>query len=157
MAKEIKFEIKGIEEANKMLSQLPKSISNRVLYDINKNAAKIVKKELEESAPDSNSDKKSKNKIASNVIIKKSETGTGVNVGFAKKTFWVLFQEFGTVVRSLSGKGKYKKGTNRGKIERKPFVQVAHNRVYPRVVDFFVNNYLKIVNQSLKRQSRKLR
>ena len=157
MADNIKFKIEGIEQVNKMLSTLPKELSDRVLLDINKQVGKIVQKELQQNAPEGNNDKSSKQKIEENVVVKKSDTKTGVLVGFTKKVWYVKLLELGTKVRRTLGKGKYKKRANRGRITRRPFIERSHLNAYPKAVDYFVNNYLKIVNRSLKRLAKRFK
>lgn len=154
---DIKFEIEGLEEVKKMLRTLPQQVNDKIIYDINRQAANIVKKELEDSAPDSNTSKKSKNKIANSIVIAKQRgSKSGVNIGFKKRVWYVTLMERGTKVRTLKGKGKYKKGTNRGKITRKPFVSQAHQRAFPKAVQYFTDNFLKIVNRSIKKQLRRV-
>lgn len=154
----VKFEIKGLREVNQMLSQLPKAVNDKVLYDLNRSGGNIVKKAIEEAVPDSNTDKASKDKIAANVVVKKNpDDKTGVLIGFLKKVWYVKLMEMGTKVRNTLGKGKYKKKANRGTITRKPFVEQAHAEAYPKVIEHFTTNYLKIVNKSIKRQLNKLK
>jgi HK97 gp10 family phage protein len=154
--KDFKFEIKGINEVRKMLSSLPQEVNDKILFDINKAAARIVKKQLEEDAPDSNSDKKNADKVSANVVIKKSKSKTGVNIGFKRKVWYTTLIERGTRVRKTLGKGKYRKGANRGKMTRKPFIAQAHQKAAPAVVNYFTTNYLKLVNRSLKRQAARI-
>jgi len=150
------FNIKGIEEVNNILKTLPNSINERIQSDINRKGASIVKAELKESAPEGDNNKKQKEKIGDNVIIKKSSS-TGFFIGFTKKVWYVKLLEMGTVVRQTLGKGKYAAGANRGLIIRKPFIEKAHNETASKVVDYITTNYLKIVNRSLKRLTKKFR
>lgn len=153
MGKEtIKFKIEGLKEVEKMLKSLPKTANDKVLYDINRTAAKIVKDQLSADAPDGINNSKSEDKAANNVVIAKSKTNrTGVLIGFAKKVFYVLFIERGTKVR------KTKKRGTRGSITRKPFIEESHAKAYPKVIQFFTDNFLKLTNKSLRNQARRIR
>jgi HK97 gp10 family phage protein len=149
----IKFEVEGLKEALKMLENLPKDVNDRVLLDINKQAAKIVKEELMNSAPDGDNSKSAEDKIENNILIK-TEKGSKTNalIGFAKKVFFVKFLEMGVQVMR-----KKDSGAKTGTLPRQPFVEAAHNRAYPKVIEFVTQNALQIINKSLKRQAKKFK
>jgi HK97 gp10 family phage protein len=138
-----------------MLSSLPNAVNEKIQNDFNTKAAYMVKAELERNAPDGDNDKKSKNKIANNVVVK-NEKGTKSDklVGFTKRAWYVKLLEFGTAVRAVKGKnGKYK-GANRGSMPRKPFVLNTHNSIAPQVIDYLKTNYVKMIGNSIKKQSK---
>lgn len=150
--------IEGLKEAKKLLDALPKSANDKVLYDLHRSAANIVKKEIISNAPEGDNDSKSGNKIAANVVIKKNaKSRNAVSVGFLKRSFYVRFLEFGTRVRKLLGRGKYPQGTNRGTMTRRPFIARSHESAFPKVIKYFETNFLKVVNRSLRRQVKRLK
>lgn len=157
MANSISFQIEGIEAIKKMLSDLPKSVSEKVQSDLHRQGAKIVADELKAAAPEGDNSKKSKNKVVNNILVKRG-AGSSWAIGFSKRAGYIArFNEYGTKVRATTGKGKYKAGANRGTMQRRPFVRQAHERAYPKAVDFMVKNYAKIVNRSVKSQANRLK
>jgi HK97 gp10 family phage protein len=150
------FNVQGLEQIDNLIKNLPKEVTEKIQQDIHKQAAKIVKKQLEDDAPDGVNDKSNDDKAASNVVIK-SEGKSGVNIGFKKKVWYVKLIEMGTKVRNVGKKkgGKYKSG-NRGKIDRKPFIEQSHETAAPVVVEFLQQNYLKLLNNAIKKQLRKV-
>jgi HK97 gp10 family phage protein len=153
----IKFKIIGLEEVKKALRELPRSINERIQLDVNRKAGLIVKKEMQETAPEGNNTKKSRNKASQNILIKRSKSKSGIFVGISRAIFYMAFRELGTKVRSLLGRGKYRKGTNRGRMTPKKWIEPAHRSALPKVVDFMNKNYLKIINNSLKKQLRRFK
>lgn len=157
MAEDISYKIEGLDIVKKMLATLPQTVQDKVLYNVFRSAANIVKQEIEQAAPDGNNSKKSRNKIANNIIVQKDRrSNTGVSIGFGKRGFAAKFYVKGTKVRATKGKGKYRSGANRGTMQRRDFLTPAHQRATPKVIQYFATNYLKIVNRSLKAQARKL-
>jgi HK97 gp10 family phage protein len=153
MTDSFKFSIEGIEEVKKMLEGIPKEITDKIQFDLNRAAAKIVEAELKASVPDGVSDKASADKAENNTMIARSNTKSGVYVGFSKRAWYVKLIERGTKVRQTLGKGKYIKGANRGSIERKPFIEAAYLRAAPVAVEYLSTNYLKLVEKAIKKQS----
>lgn len=146
MSQRIKFEIKGIPEAVKMLKSLPKSINDKVNYNLNRKAAALVKKELENKAPKGKDAGRRKSRIRDGVrILKGKKAPTLVQIGFIKQLFYLKFLVFGTKKR------QNRRGANRGSISKNDFVTPAHDAAVPKVMEFLQNNTLKIINQTLKR------
>jgi HK97 gp10 family phage protein len=152
----IDFKIQGLTEVQKMLDQLPDDVNQNITQDLMMKAGGIVKKEIQNSAPEGNNTKRNKNKLASKVAIVKTDNG-GVTIGFKKSGFYAKFIEFGTSVRTTKGLGKYRAGANRGTMNAKPFVQRAHEAAAPKAVDFFSNNFAKLVNNSIKKQLKNIK
>jgi HK97 gp10 family phage protein len=149
---DIKFEIKGLEEVNKILSSLPQAVNDRVQFDLHKAAAKIVKEEIAMRAPDGNNNRPSSDKIENNIIIKKApQTKSSVWVGLSKKVFYARFIE-----RGVNYIRKTKNDKSTGSMPRKAFIEPAHLAAFPKVVKFLADNYLKLINKSIKRQSKKI-
>jgi HK97 gp10 family phage protein len=150
------FKIEGIEEINKILDTLPKAINDKIQADLNKQAANIVKKELQALSPEGNNDKKHKSKISANVVVKKSINNSFL-IGFTKKVWYVKLLEMGTIVRKTLGKGRYRSGANRGVLIRKPFIESAHHTAAQKAVEFLRTNYLKIVDRSIRKLAKQFK
>lgn len=156
----IKLQIKGLKEIEKMLKQLPKDINDRVQYDLNRKVAAIAKKQMEMDAPEGNNNKKAKDKTRSNITIAKARgkgNRSGVWVGVKKRVWYSTLIDRGTKVRSTKGKGRYKKKANRGSIGSRPWIEQAHNKAMPSMINFINNSYAKVVNQSLKKQVKRFK
>jgi HK97 gp10 family phage protein len=151
---EFKLKVDGLEELKKMLATLPDDVNAKIQADINRAGANIVKKELQAAAPEGDSTKKSGQAIAENVIIKKNGKASFL-IGFSKRVWYVKLLELGTKVRQTLGGGKYKEGANRGKIDRKPFIEQAHYHAAKKVTETISEKYLSIINRSIKKQLKK--
>jgi HK97 gp10 family phage protein len=152
MPQDIKFNIQGIDEVNKILSQLPKSVNERVQLDLHKQAAKVVKEEIANRAPDGNNNKSSSAKIENNILIVKApESKSSVWVALSKNVFYAKFIE-----RGVNYVRKTKTGKETGSLPRRPFIEPAHLAAFPKVVQYLSDNYLKLVNKAVKKQARKI-
>ena len=152
------FDIQGLDQVKRALSQLPKEVNDKILYDLHLGAARIVKSDIQSATPEGNNTKKASQKARANVIVKRQRRSTtGVNIGYSTRAFHIGFIEFGTKLRVLKGQGKYRKGTKRGKITARPFIGAAHDRAFPKALQYVSTNYLKLVNRSLKKQLRGLK
>jgi len=152
----IDFKIDGLEEIKKMLSELPNDVNEMILQDLMLKAGGIVKKEIIAAVPEGNSTKRSKASLKNKVAVVKSSTG-GAQVGFKRSGFYARFLEFGTKVRKTLGRGKYKAGANRGTMEKRSFIQKAHETAAPKAVAFFSDNFAKLINQAIKKQLKRIR
>ncbi len=149
----VRFTIQNGDRVQRALSRIGEDFNAKVLYDVHRAAANVVKKELEKVTPEANNDKKSRNKLSRNVMVSRSTVSrTGAFLGFSKRGFYAVFLERGTKPRTTSGNsGKYKKKANRGSMSPKPFVQITYRASLPTVVNYISSNYAKIVNRSLKK------
>lgn len=94
------------------------------------------------------------------------KSGRGANIGlfdnrkstvsyrggkYKNPAYILRFIELGTAVRELKGRGKYKKGTNRGVLEAKPFfssaVQSKHKAAQDLLNDGIEKEIIKIANK----------
>jgi HK97 gp10 family phage protein len=146
----VQFDIDGLDQINKLLSDLPKEINSKISEGIHREAAKIAKAEIEKSVPVGDNDKPSSNKIENNVVIAKGKVKGSIVVGFSPKVWYVRLIERGTKVRETNG------GANRGSMERKPFIKQAHERSFEAVINHLNQNYGKLIEKSLKRLAKKL-
>ncbi|HYG03020.1 MAG TPA: hypothetical protein VD927_11290 [Chryseosolibacter sp.] len=146
-----KLELDGLDAVLKMLSELPNDLNEKIQYDINRQAANIAKEQLIADSPSQ--------EIAENVMISKTpRTKTGVSIGYKRKVFHVKFLEKGTRVRSTKGNSKYYKNkANRGSIARKPFIIQSHQKAAPNIIKFVSTNFLRLINKSLKKHTKRLR
>lgn len=153
--KDFDIQIDGLKEVQALFRNLPKEISDRVTLDLNMRAARIVAQGLADDAPDGNNTKKHKQKIAANTTVTKGKAPLSAWAGFKRKVFYVLFTNLGTKTRRLLGRGKYKKG-NRGAITGTHWVERSHERSAEKAVRYLQDNYLKIINQSIKKQLKRV-
>jgi HK97 gp10 family phage protein len=155
---DIKFKIQGLEQVKSMLRTLPQEINAKLMRDLHRSAARVVKTEIASSVPESNSDKRSADKMVNNVGIENAkDSKTGVNVGFKRRVWYSMLIERGTRLRTTKGKGRYKKKAVRGRIKPHPFLSRAHQSAVPKAVEYLANNYLRIINRSIKKQLRGLK
>lgn len=143
----VKIEILGIEEIKKALAELSKGIGDRALQDINREAAKIAKKALQQSAP---AQRLKKAKSISLRPIRGGKNRTSIDVGYNKAGYLARFYERGATNR------KTKKGYNRGTFQKKPFVKSTFESVVPQILDFVSKNALRIMKRSLDKYSGRL-
>jgi HK97 gp10 family phage protein len=162
MAKEgISVEILGLEEIKKALAAIPKELTDKVLLEINKNVAKIAQQELQGAAPAGDNTKKAANKIENNVIIARGKSSkNSVVVSIGRRAFHARYYEKGTGARATKGRGKYRKGANRGSMGKRPFIAPSYVKSYPKMIEYFSANVGKILSRTLtrlqKRQAKKL-
>lgn len=124
--------VTGWEDIDKVLKGLPLQVNDRILQAANAAAAKPLvarEKALAPEGPTGN--------LVDSIGVQKGSAGTlrsgsrelgAIVVGPRRgkyKGFAAHLVEYGTVDRELKGTGKYKAGTNRGKITGKPFAQPA--------------------------------
>lgn len=150
------FKIEGIKEVQQLLKTLPASVNAKVQADLNQQAAKIVQAELIANAPDGDNNSKPKNKIESNVVIKTEKGSKSAKIiGFTKRVWYVKLIEMGTAVRTVLGKNDgFRKGANRGSMPSTPFIAKSHSDAAPKVIQFLQENYLKIIQKSIKKQAK---
>ena len=156
MKQDFDLNIEGLEQVNNIIKNLPLEMKDKIIQDVNRQAAIIVKKEIENNIPDGDNNKPSSKKAESGVVIKQSSK-TGFFIGFKKQNWYVKLIELGTKVRKVGKKkeGKYKSG-NRGSISRQPFIQPAHDSAIPKVIEFLNKNYLAAIDKAVKKQLRKV-
>lgn len=156
MGNDLKFNIEGLAEVEKMLKDLPLALNQNVVRDVNKAAGKIAREELQDNTPSANNDKPSGAKAENNtIVVNDRKSKTGVLVGFKRKAWYILLQEEGTSDREVKGEGRYSSG-NRGKITGNQFITKAHESALPKVIDYLNNNFLKIINKSLRKNANKI-
>ncbi len=159
-SKDFDLNLEGLKELNQALSQLPNDVNEQIVKDLNRKAANIAAQVLREETPDSTSStRRSKDKLSNAVKVVSSKTKTGFSVGYDKrKGYPVVWLQGGTRVRSIKGKGhRYRKSANRGKVNARPFVQGSFEKAIPKVLDFMQVNYLKTINQSIKKHLSRLK
>lgn len=142
------IEIIGLDEIKKAFEQLPKGVGERALIDVFKESLKPVREDLKSNAP---AKRLKKNKV----IPIRAKRGI-VSVGYSKAGFIARFYEKGTKSRKLLGRGKYRKGTNRGVFRSRPFVERTFQSSIPSIQQFIINQTKKIMQRSIERYSKRL-
>lgn len=142
------IKIEGIEEIQLALEQLSKGVSERAIQEVFKEAAKIAREDLKSNAP--------ARRLRKNKVIPIRARRGAVTVGYSKAGFIARFYEKGTKQRKLLGRGKYRKGTNRGVFRSRPFVERTFNAAIPKIENLIMNQTKKIMIRSLERYSKRL-
>jgi HK97 gp10 family phage protein len=142
------IKIEGIDEVIAALEQLSKGVGERALSDVFREAAKIVKEDLKANAP--------ARRLKKNKVIPIRARRGAVTVGYSKAGYIARFYERGTKSRKLLGRGKYKKGTNRGVFRSRPFVERTFKAALPKIESLIMNQTKKIMSRSLERYSKRL-
>ena len=147
---DIRIDINGLDDINRMLNTLPNEVSAKIQQELAMKAANIVKADLINAAAsvEGNNDKPSSDKLSSNVKVQRNEKGAAI--GFTKKVWYVKLIEKGTAVREK------KSGASTGSMPKRPFIGKVHEDAAPKVFDFLQKNYLKIINNAIKKQLKKV-
>lgn len=144
MAKE--FDLQGVKEFDKLLDSLDPLTHAKLLQDFNVEVAKkTVLPELKNNCPVGD------DRLYNDLKVRKDKADkTGVFVGNTTDTFWARFYEFGTVTRVT------KKGTNRGKIEPKPFIEKSIDSSVPNALKYFSEKFGERMHKILKRNVKRI-
>lgn len=139
------FDMAGAKEVEDLLDSLPLAVQGKILYAINRRAAKIAKDELQANAPST--------EIASKIqIVKDSTNLTGVLVRPSKKVYYVRFLEYGTEVRQT------KEGANRGDISegKKPFIRKSYAVAGPKIISEVIPKYRELIVKQMQKESKRI-
>ena len=145
----------GDKEIDKVLKGLPKEVNNKLLTQAHTAAAKIVVEKAKLLAPEGPTGNlvDSIGTQATGVRNQKAlgETWTGPRRGRGKgqRGFAGHLVEYGTKTR------KTKKGANRGKMTKKPFMipswEATKGKVEPSIAGFLSKAYIKYMKKTLKK------
>jgi HK97 gp10 family phage protein len=150
----VKISVSGVKEIDRVLKGLPRQLQDRVLAAAHRDAAKPLVNAMKAGAP------KGSGTIAKNIgtskVPKRSAAVLGeTDVGPKKRGYVARFVERGTKARVLKGKGKYPRGTGRGKINAKPFLEPAFNATKEAVINGISESVGKKLLSFMKRTIKK--
>lgn len=146
----------GDKELESFLKGLPAKFSHRLLQTAHANAAKPLVQAEKLLAPKREGDLRESIGIKKTSIKKANAVGE-IKVGalYRKGGRTAHLIEYGTKQRRLKGKGQYRKGTNRGLVQAKPFVEPAFNRtkdlVRGSIVEELKKATIAFANRTLKK------
>jgi HK97 gp10 family phage protein len=149
----VKISVTGIKEIDDVVKNLPTALQHSTLQSAHAAAAKPLVEREKLLAPEGPTG----HLIDSIGIVKTPLRKAGVvgevNVGPRRKKGGrhAHLVEFGTKGRKLKGKGKYKAGTNRGTMPKKPFVQPAFTMTKDTIEKGIAVNIGKAVVRVMKR------
>jgi HK97 gp10 family phage protein len=132
----VKISITGIKEIDNVLRNLPKEITHQVLSSAHSAAAKPLVQRMQLTAPEGPT-----GNLVDSIGIVRSSVKKADNLGEIKvgprrgryKGHHAHMVEYGTKPRTLKGRGKYKSGTKRGVMPKKPFVKPAFRQTKTEV------------------------
>lgn len=103
-----KYDIEGIDEVLNALETLPAKVTNRVLYDANRDiVTRVLKGDIISAIPYSSRTRRGIK------VVRARGTQNGVFIGVSTDAFWLRFLQFGTADRYTTGKGKKRTLTKR--------------------------------------------
>lgn len=130
------MKVTGVKEIDTVLRNMPKQLTHKVLQTANAAAGKHTVNAAKLLAPEGPT-----GRLIDSIGVVKSPMGRANNLGEISigprrgryKGFAAHLVEYGTVNRKLLGRGKYKQGTKRGIMPRKPFMEPAWSRTQDKV------------------------
>jgi hypothetical protein len=123
--------VTGVKEIDKVLKGMPKQLTHKVLQTAHAAAGKHTVNAAKLLAPEGPT-----GRLIDSIGVVKTPIGRANSLGEIHigprrgryKGFAAHLVEYGTVNRKLKGRGKYRKGTKRGRMPRRPFMDPAWNR-----------------------------
>ncbi|MDE0724644.1 MAG: HK97 gp10 family phage protein [Alphaproteobacteria bacterium] len=139
----LEFDLNAFDEMEKFCKDLPKKMQDKVNGGAMRAGAKVIKQEIEASAPSGSAESqaaggKAHHKIKDSIVVKKQKEGNGqfsYVIGVSKKAYHAIFIEFGTRF-----------------ISPKPFAVPAIERSKDEAIQSMSNAMFK----GLQRESKKL-
>jgi HK97 gp10 family phage protein len=155
MANGVTISITGVKEIDNVLKNLPDAVSHKVLGAAHAAAAKplIIKEQL--LAPEGPTG----NLVDSIGVLKTSlkkanaigEVIAGPRRGGRYKGYAAHLVEYGTQERELKGRGKYPRGTKRGRMRPEPFAKPAFEQTKGEVERRIAEEVGKSLNRTMNR------
>jgi hypothetical protein len=125
------MKVTGAKEIDAVLKKMPKLLTHKVLQTAHAAAGKHTVNAAKLLAPEGPT-----GRLIDSIGVVKASIGRANSLGEISlgprrgryKGFAAHLVEYGTRRRKLLGRGKYKRGTNRGIMPRRPFMEPAWNR-----------------------------
>jgi hypothetical protein len=129
--------VTGVKEIDRVLKLMPKQLTHKVLQTAHAAAGKHTVNAAKLLAPEGPT-----GRLIDSIGVVKSPIGRANSLGEIYigprrgryKGFAAHLVEYGTVNRRLKGWGKYRRGTKRGRMPARPFMDPAWNRTKGRVI-----------------------
>jgi HK97 gp10 family phage protein len=150
----VRISITGVKEIDNVLREMPKALQHSVLSAAHAAAAKPLVTRMQLTAPEGPT-----GNLVDSIGIVKSSVKRADNLGEIKvgprrgryRGHHAHLVEYGTKPRLLKGKGKYKAGTRRGVMTKKPFAKPAFNQTKRIVENGIATQIGRALNRTMKR------
>lgn len=151
----VRIILTGHKEIDATLKSLPRELTHKIQQQAHVDAAKPLIEKEKLLAPEGPTGNLIDSIGAVKVPLKRAreigEVHVGPRIRRPYRGFHGHLVEFGTKTRELEGKGKYRKGTNRGIMPAKPFVKPALQQTRDRVLARIQNSTAKKIVSTMKR------
>jgi HK97 gp10 family phage protein len=149
------IKVTGLKELDAVFNEMPKSMTHKVLGTAGANAAKPLVEKAKLLAPEGPTG----NLVDSIGVEKESfakATEVGKVVAGPRRTrryrgYAAHLVEKGTRQRYLTGRGKYRRGTNRGVMPAKPFMEPAYQATRQQIVGLYSTEVGKVLLRTMRR------
>ena len=155
-------DVLGFKELNDFLKTLPKTVTHKILQATHAKAAKPLINAEKLLAPKEEGD------LRESIGVKKASIKRANSIGEVKVgPLWkkggrvAHLIEYGTKQRKLTGRGtrkrpgRYRAGTNRGRMTARPFVEPAFNRTKDSIYGTILSDLRKSVKSTASRYLKK--
>jgi hypothetical protein len=143
--------ITGDKEIDAIFKELPRSVSHRVMGNINAAAAKIVVDEEQRIVPIGETGRLYYS-IGAYRLSQSVTEDSVVRVGPRRRSPYRGFH--GHLVEFGTGPRRTRAGANRGVMTKKPFAKPAFERTKGRVEQFYISDTRKIVLRTMRRYAK---
>jgi HK97 gp10 family phage protein len=150
----VNFKITGHKEIDKVLAQLSPSMNHKLFQKAHTSAAKQTVDAAKLLAPEGPTGGLIDSIGVEKAPFSKANDLGEVNIGARRgryKGYAAHLVEFGTGKRTLDGKGKYRAGTSRGVMPKKPFLEPAWERTKNGVQESITTHLARHVFNFMKR------
>lgn len=148
----VKISVTGIKEIDNVLKNLPLALQHSVLQSAHAAAAKPLVERERLLAPEGPTGKLVDSIGIVKTPFKKAGVIGEITVGPRRKIApHSHLVEYGTKVRRLKGRGKYKAGTERGKMTKKPFAKPAFDQTKGIIERGIAENIGKAVIKTMRK------
>jgi len=143
------FKITNMEEVKSALKSIPDAQSKSVVKSMLREVLKeTLLKELKSNNPYEKYNKSIK------IGSVKGDKGASMGISFNTDAYPLRFIEYGTEKREIKGRGKYPKGTNRGKMTKKPWIERVYKDNVQKVIEKYVDEGSEKIYKIIARKMR---
>jgi HK97 gp10 family phage protein len=148
----VKISITGLKEIDDVLKAMPKELTHSVLGSAHAAAAKPLVNRMQLTAPEGPTGKLVDSIGIVRTSVKRTDNLGEIKVGPRRKRApHAHLVEYGTKARRLKGRGKYKAGTERGVMPKKPFVKPSFQQTKTVVEQGIASHIGRALSRTMKR------
>lgn len=149
------IKVTGLKEIDKVLTEMPKALTHKVLGTAGASAAKPLVERAKLLAPEGPT-----GNLVDSIGVEKESFSKATSLGTVVvgprrskryRGFAGHLVEKGTRERRLTGKGKYKAGTSRGVMPANPFMEPAFEQTKERVLGMYNTEVGKVLVRTMRR------